>query len=85
MKQAVVDRFEGTITVLLIEGVPFNILRSKLPKGTKEGDYLQVELHGMEVMTVERDDAATEAARKRIADKLDRLRRGDHLSSDDNG
>ncbi len=86
MKQAVVDRFEGTIAVLLIEDEPFDVPRSSLPHGTHEGDYLKVEMDDGAIISFERDQTTTEAAKKRIAEKLDRLRRGEHLtSSDDEG
>lgn len=83
MIQAIVDRFEGSTAVLLIDDQPFDVPRSVLPKGTREGDFLQVEIDGGQIVATERDEAATEAAKKRIAEKLDRLRRGEHLPRGD--
>jgi len=82
MKQAVVDRFEGDYAVLLLEGkeTALNVPRQQLPQKTREGDYLQVELVDGQVVTVELDPKATEQARARIQAKLERLRRGGHLS-----
>ncbi len=52
MKQGILDRFEGTIVVVLIEDVPFDLPRSKLPPGIHEGDYLQVEISDGEIVPV---------------------------------
>ncbi|MEO8391435.1 MAG: DUF3006 domain-containing protein [Chloroflexota bacterium] len=82
MQQAIVDRFEGKTAVLLIEDKPLDVLRSNLPPGTHEGDYLQIEVHEGKLISVERDDGATETAKQRIEDKLAHLRRRDHLSND---
>lgn len=69
--QAVVDRIEGDVAVLLYvkqdpeEGFEFELPLQLLPPKTKEGDYLTV--------TWEIDQKSTEAARKRVTDILDRL------------
>lgn len=47
--------------------------------GVKEGDWVLVEMTDGEVTRVTVDVEATEAARVRIAGKLERLRRGGHL------
>ena len=65
MQQAIVDRFEGTTAVLLIEDKLFDVPRSKLPHGIHEGDYLQVELRDGEITTLQHNEAAAEAAKKR--------------------
>jgi hypothetical protein len=79
--KAVVDRFEKQWAVLLLEGKPepLNVLRSRLPRGVHEGDHLDLTLENEEVVKAAVDKAATAQARQRIADKLDKLRRGDHL------
>ena len=44
---------------------------------------LQMEIQDEHVIRMELDPEGMEAARKRIKDKLDRLRRGDHLRNND--
>lgn len=85
MESAVIDRFEGDYAVLFFAGsdTPINVLRRELPEGIREGDHLKIELRGGEVIQVEYDSWATEEARQRIQAKLDRLRRGEHLTDDD--
>jgi hypothetical protein len=85
MEQAVIDRFEGEIAVLLIGETQrqLDVPRSQLPPEAREGQWLRVEIHGSQVMRVEIDAQASEAAQARIQEKLERLRRGDHLRQDD--
>jgi hypothetical protein len=81
---AVIDRFEGELAVLLVgeQHHPLDIPRSLLPHRVREGDYLRIERRENEIIGVTVDEEATERARKRIAEKLDRLRRGDHLKDE---
>jgi hypothetical protein len=81
MEQAVLDRFEGEIAVLLIGTAqrPLDVPRSQLPPEAHEGQWLRLELSDGQLVRVEIDLEATEAARARIQEKLERLRRGDHL------
>lgn len=78
---AVIDRFEGNVAVLLVgeDSKPMDVSRRTLPRKAKEGDHLRIELQDGQVVKAEIDTQATEAARQRIQEKLDRLRRGDHL------
>lgn len=82
MDSAVIDRFEEDYAVLLVTGtnVSIQVLRQYLPKDVYKGDHLIIELRDGEIVQVERDEHATEQARLRIQAKLDRLRRGDHLT-----
>lgn len=84
MEQAVIDRFEGEIAVVLIGETQrqLDVPRSQLPPDAREGQWLNVEVHGDKVVRVEIDAQATDAARVRIQEKLERLRRGDHLRQD---
>ena len=75
VKKAVIDRFEGKQAVLLVEEKPFNVLRSALPKGVKEGDWLEVVLEGGRLVSAKVDAGGKEAMRKRIEEKVRRLRR----------
>lgn len=82
--KGVIDRFEGewVVTEIAGETEPRNILRSLLPEGAKEGDHLQIETEVGEIVQVQLDDDATQESVNRIQDKLERLRRGDHLQDD---
>ena len=80
-EKAVIDRFESNYAVLLIgeEGRRLEVPRNLLPKNAKAGVWLQVEFDGKELIQIKIDQEATERAKKRIAEKLASLRRGDHL------
>jgi hypothetical protein len=58
MQLAVVDRFEGELAVLLVgdERQPFDVRRSHLPPGTREGQWLRVEISGGQLLGVSWDD-----------------------------
>ena len=49
--KAVIDRFEGDLAVLILEGSQerVNVPRGSLPKKSKEGSWLQVEMEDGEV------------------------------------
>lgn len=81
MIKAVIDRFEGAFGILSIgdEERRLNVPRKSLPKGCKEGSWLQVELDGDTLIHVQLDPEETARARERIAEKLARLQRGDQL------
>jgi len=78
IEKAVIDRFEGDYAVLLVVKTNrlANVARKGLPKGVKEGTWLKVEFEGEELRSVEIDAEETENAKRRIAEKLERLRRG---------
>ncbi len=64
------DRAEGEVAVLLVRDE--EILRiivplSLLPGGSREGDILDI--------SIARDETATEEARKRVQDLIDRLKK----------
>ena len=81
MIKAVIDRFEGDFAILSIgdDERRFNVPRKSLPKGSKEGSWLQVELDGDTLLHVQLDPEETARARERIAEKMASLLRGDHL------
>ena len=54
------------------------VLKGFLPKGAKGGDWLQVDVEDDRVLSAAIDPDETAAAKSRIADKLAKLRRGDH-------
>jgi DUF3006 family protein len=78
---AVIDRFEGPIAVLLIGDTQqiVNLPANQLPLGAQAGQWLRIQLDGDRVVGIEIDLDATAAAEARIAEKLARLRQGDHL------
>jgi len=81
MTKAVIDRFEGKFAVLIVgQGEKrMDIPRISLPKGAREGSWLQVEIADGLVSQITIDEDETDRAKKRIADKLEALRHGDHL------
>jgi hypothetical protein len=81
MMKAVIDRFEGEFAVLIVgeDEQRLNVLKKLLPKLSKEGSWLQVEIQNGEAVSAVMDEEETENAKQRIADKLELLRRGDHL------
>ncbi len=81
MMKAVIDRFEGKYAVLILgEGErQLNVPRTLLPKKAKEGSWLQVEIENESLLSAVLDEAETDNAKQRITEKLERLRRGDHL------
>lgn len=67
--QVSLDRVEEGLAVLLLredESVRFTLPLALLPEGAREGDILEV--------AIRRDVAATEEARRRVADRIERMR-----------
>ena len=65
-----IDRIEGTIAVLIPqddEAMRFTIPVSLLPSGCREGDILTI--------GIERDPEGTKEAKKRLSDRIERLKR----------
>lgn len=84
MMKAVIDRFEGKYAIITLEDERrFDFPRKQLPKGARSGTWLQVEVDGDEIQVLTIDEAETQNARARIADKLAQLRRGEHLDQSD--
>ncbi len=79
MIKAVLDRFEGTIAILLVGDASqkMDIARELLPGDVREGQWLQVDIQDGKIVRVVLDVAETSARKRRIAAKLDRLRRGE--------
>jgi len=83
MMKAVIDRFEGKFAILIVgeDEQHMNVLRKLLPAQSKEGSWLRLEIQNGEVISAIIDDEETEQAKQTIAEKLARLRRGDHLKN----
>jgi len=79
--KAVIDRFEGDLAVLWMNDGQEQMVvpRKSLPRGAKEGHWLQVEVANGKLISAVIDKEETARVRKRIAEKLARLRRGNHL------
>lgn len=68
--QPFVDRIEGKVAVVLVDGVEKNIPLAQLPKGVREGVYLTADLKAV-------DQAATDAARAETAALHQKLKKDD--------
>ena len=81
MMKAVIDRFEGKLAILIVgdDERHMNVLRKLLPKQSREGSWLQVEIQNGEIISSVIDEEETANAKQRIAEKLAHLRQGDHL------
>ena len=80
--KAVIDRFEGKFAVLIVgeDEQRMNVLKKLLPKKSREGSWLQVEIQNGEIINAIIDEEETAKAKQRIAEKLERLRQGEHLN-----
>ena len=74
VEKAVIDRFEGKQAVLLVDEKPMVVLRSALPEGVKEGNWLEVEFDNGRLVKAKVDLGETERMKARIDEKLARLR-----------
>ena len=81
MENAVIDRFEGNLAVLLVGDAQSQqtVERSFLPLDANEGTWLKVTIENGFITKVEVDTEKTNSMAETIADKMSRLRRGDHL------
>ncbi len=75
-KKAVIDRYEGDYAVIVFEenDKKINYPKNNLPKGSKEGDWLLIDFQGDKIIKVSLDYQSKEDAKKRIAEKLEKLR-----------
>lgn len=71
-----IDRFEGASAVLLVGEEQDRLVVNKniLPIGAKEGDWLQVDVKDDRIFSATADPEGTADAKKRIQDKLAKLR-----------
>jgi hypothetical protein len=81
MEKAVIDRFEEDKAVLLVgeKQIVTVVNRSALPTEAKEGTWLKLVITHGDIVSIELDEKTTEEKRETIAEKMARLRRGDHL------
>jgi hypothetical protein len=79
IKKAVIDRIEAKQAIILVDEKPMTFPKTLLPNKAKEGDWLQVEIEEGRLVSAKIDAEESARAAKRIAEKMARLRRGDHL------
>jgi len=60
-----------------------DVLRARLPRRLREGDYIVLTIEDGQILSAKIDHEATAEVRKRITAKLERLRRGAHLDATD--
>ena len=84
-QKAVIDRFEGDFGIVLIDAGDgerqMDVPKKALPKGAREGDWLQVEMQGDQITRVVIDKGETARAQQRIQEKLALLRSGAYLDA----
>jgi len=68
--QPFVDRIEGKVAVVLVDGAEKKIPLSQLPKGVREGVYLTADLKAV-------DQAATDAAQAETSALRNKLKKND--------
>lgn len=82
-EKAVIDRVvDGQVAVLLIGAAEREVILpvGRLPRNAKAGDWLRVRIEGDEIVEMSVDVTETETVQRRIAEKMDLLRkRGAHL------
>ena len=82
MQNAVIDRFEGNFAILLVgdEQKPLTIERTFLPAKAKDGTWLQITIENGIVTQAVIDPQKTNQMAETIAEKMERLRKGEHLN-----
>ena len=68
MKKGIIDRFEGDIAVVEIDGENVDMPKASMPKGAKAGDALVMDGDKITI-----DVEATKALRKEIEQLMDEL------------
>jgi hypothetical protein len=88
IEKAVIDRIEEGFAVLILENSEDKLIipGSRLPAGAREGVWLQIGFsedgESQEILAVELDPDKTEEVRRRIEDKLSRLRGNQHRENE---
>ena len=70
MSAPFVDRIEGEVAVLIVDGRERKVPLAQLPKGVREGACLTADLKAL-------DEQAGEALKTEIAERRKRLQKGD--------
>ena len=77
MERAVVDRIvDGRTAVILVgeDERQHHYPADELPEGATEGTWLRVQVESGEVVSVEVDQEKTDGTRRRVQEKMDKLR-----------
>lgn len=77
MEKAVIDRIvDGETAVILVgeDEREYRYPAEQLPEGAREGCWLRVQIDGGEIAALELDQDETDVTRRRVQDKMDRLR-----------
>ncbi|MBS4024215.1 MAG: DUF3006 domain-containing protein [Clostridia bacterium] len=83
MEKAVIDRIvDGHKAVLLVgeQEMEYILAVQLLPPGSKEGDWLKVEIEAGEIVKLKADQDETEIVRQRIEAKMALLRQKNNSS-----
>lgn len=80
--KASLDRFEGDYAVVYSDdGRKFDIARKLLPKRTRPGARLKLILENNdEVISVSIDNKGQKELKKKIREKLEKIKRGEHFT-----
>ena len=74
------DRLEGEFAIAYSDdGSKFDIPKALVPKDAKQGARVRLQLKEGKVMMVKVDRKGTRSLDEKIKEKLERLKRGDHL------
>ena len=77
MEKAVIDRIvDGRTAVILVgeDERQHHCPADRLPEGAKEGTWLRVQVESGSVVAMEVDQEETDEVRRRIQEKMDKLR-----------
>jgi len=84
MEKAVIDRIvDGKTAVILVgeDERQHHYPADKLPEGTREGTWLRVRVESGEIVSMEVDQEETDTVRRRIQEKMDKLRARDRRAT----
>lgn len=80
MEKAVIDRIVDGKTAIILVGDDerqHHYPAGKLPEGAQEGTCLRVQIENGEILSLEVDQEETDTVRRRIQEKIDKLRARD--------
>lgn len=77
MEKAVIDRIvDGKTAVILVgeDERQHHYPADELPEGARDGTWLRVQVESGEIVAIEVDQEETDTVRRRIQEKMDKLR-----------
>lgn len=84
MDKAVIDRIVDEKTAVILVGEDerqHHYPADKLPEGAREGTWLRVRVESGEIVFVEVDQEETDTTRRRLQEKMDKLRARDRRAT----